>query len=144
MPVLGGFRRACRRAIEKCDEFAPSHCPPEAWTSHRINFYTYSGRVDVRFGSKADMCVAKSDVRFTPNSDRESGIPANVTSALPPKADMCSALVHVCFGPKADIGTIAGVQVKAATRGKVTVISVNSPGCVSTSIEPPCCFTMMS
>jgi len=24
---------------------------------------------DVRFGSKADMCVAKSHVRFTPNSD---------------------------------------------------------------------------
>jgi hypothetical protein len=32
----------------------------------------------------------------------------------------------------------------AATRGKVTLISVNSPGCVSTSMEPPCCFTMMS
>src|SRR5262249_49172902 len=27
---------------------------------------------DVRFGSQADMCVAKSDVRFTPNRDRES------------------------------------------------------------------------
>src|SRR5262247_1390394 len=103
MPVLGGFRRACRRATEKCDEFAPSHCPPEAWTSHRINFYTYSGRVDVRFGSKADMCVAKSDVRFTPNSDRESGLPQTVMSALPPKADMCSAVADVCFGPIADI-----------------------------------------
>jgi ParB family chromosome partitioning protein len=32
----------------------------------------------------------------------------------------------------------------AGTRGKVTLISVNSPGSVSTSIEPPCCFTMMS
>jgi hypothetical protein len=28
---------------------------------------------DVRFGSKADMCAAKRDVRFTPDSDRESG-----------------------------------------------------------------------
>jgi hypothetical protein len=28
---------------------------------------------DVRFGSKADICAAKSDVRFTPNSDRKSG-----------------------------------------------------------------------
>ena len=28
---------------------------------------------DVRFGSKADMCSAKRHVRFTPNSDRESG-----------------------------------------------------------------------
>jgi hypothetical protein len=27
----------------------------------------------VRFGSKADICAAKSDVRFAPNSDRESG-----------------------------------------------------------------------
>src|SRR5262245_19504852 len=32
---------------------------------------------DVRFGSKADMCGATSHVRFTPNSDRESGFPAN-------------------------------------------------------------------
>jgi hypothetical protein len=29
-------------------------------------------RTNVRFGSKADMCVAKCDVRFTPNTDRES------------------------------------------------------------------------
>jgi hypothetical protein len=27
----------------------------------------------VRFGSKADMCAAEQHVRFTPNSDRESG-----------------------------------------------------------------------
>jgi hypothetical protein len=27
----------------------------------------------VRFGSKADMCGAPAHVRFTPNSDRESG-----------------------------------------------------------------------
>jgi|SRR5215510_9695764 len=32
----------------------------------------------------------------------------------------------------------------AATRGKVTLISVNSPGCVSISIEPPCFLTMIS
>ena len=40
---------------------------------------------------KADMCAAKSDVGFTPNSHRESGFPATGMSALPPKADMCSA-----------------------------------------------------
>ena len=34
------------------------------------------------------MCAAKSNVRFTPHSDRESGIPAKVMSALPPKADI--------------------------------------------------------
>src|SRR5262245_18921789 len=33
----------------------------------------------------------KSPCRFTPNSDRESGLPAKVMSALPPKADMCGA-----------------------------------------------------
>ena len=49
------------------------------------------------------MCSAKGHVRFAPNSDRESGFPQTVMSALPPKADMCGALAHVCFGPKADI-----------------------------------------
>src|SRR5262245_50631793 len=44
---------------------------------------------DVRFGSQADICGAKCDVRFTPNSDRESGLPQTVMPALPPKADMC-------------------------------------------------------
>src|SRR6516165_8973906 len=34
--------------------------------------------------------------------------------------------------------------VGAALRGRIILISVNSPGCVSTSIEPECCFTMMS
>jgi hypothetical protein len=31
----------------------------------------------VRFGSKADICSAQAHVRFTPNSDRKSGFPAN-------------------------------------------------------------------
>src|SRR5262249_8830565 len=57
----------------------------------------------VRFGSKADMCGAQAHVRFTPNSDRESGHPRAVMSALPPKADMCGALAHVGFGPKVDM-----------------------------------------
>jgi len=60
---------------------------------------------NVRFGSKADMCVAKPHVRFTPNSDRKSGHPQNAMSALPPKADMCGAQAHVGFGPIADIGS---------------------------------------
>jgi hypothetical protein len=29
--------------------------------------------LNVRFGSQADMCAAKSHVRYTPNSGRESG-----------------------------------------------------------------------
>jgi hypothetical protein len=54
-------------------------------------------------GSKADIRAAKGHVRFAPNSDRKSGYPHKVVSALPPTADMCSALAHVCFGPKADM-----------------------------------------
>src|SRR5262245_35517578 len=61
----------------------------------------------VRFGSKADMCNAKRDVRFIPNSNRESEIPQKAMSALAPKADMCSALVHVRFGPIADKKEVA-------------------------------------
>jgi hypothetical protein len=59
--------------------------------------------LDVRFGSKADICAATSHVRFTPNSDRESEIPQKAMSALHPIADMCGALAYVRFGPKADI-----------------------------------------
>ncbi len=58
---------------------------------------------DVRFGSKADICAATSNVRFTPDSDHESGhLPVGM-SALPPKADMCGARVHVRLEPIADI-----------------------------------------
>ena len=56
----------------------------------------------VRFGSKADICNAKRHVRFAPNSDRESGFPHKVVSALPPKADMCGATAYVCLA-KADM-----------------------------------------
>jgi hypothetical protein len=41
-------------------------------------------------------------VRFAPNSDRESGFPQTVMSALPPKADMSGATRDVRYGPKAD------------------------------------------
>jgi hypothetical protein len=33
---------------------------------------SFAPRQHVRFGSEADMCAAKSDVRFAPNSDHES------------------------------------------------------------------------
>src|SRR5262245_43773620 len=58
---------------------------------------------NVRFGSKADICAAITHVRFTPESDRESGHPQELMSALPPKADMCGAIWDVRFGPEADI-----------------------------------------
>jgi hypothetical protein len=53
------------------------------------------------------MCNAKGHVRFTPESDRESGFPRKVMSAFPPKADMCGATSHVRFVPKADSCTAA-------------------------------------
>jgi len=52
--------------------------------------------VNVRFGSEADICSATADVRFTPNSDRESGLLHKVMSALPREADMRTALARVC------------------------------------------------
>jgi hypothetical protein len=60
-----------------------------------IDFGLMSLRLNVRFGSEADMCAAKCDVRFTPNSDRKSGFPQNVMSASPPKADRRSAKRNV-------------------------------------------------
>ena len=79
-------RKPQRFAVRRCSEFVS-----------RLN------RTHFRFGSKADICGANRHVRFTPNSDRESGFPQKLMSALPLKADMCSAVVHVRFGPKADI-----------------------------------------
>jgi len=52
---------------------------------------------------RSSICAAKRHVRFTPNSDRESGLLQTTMSALPPKADMCGAIVHVRYGPIADI-----------------------------------------
>src|SRR5262245_4587073 len=46
---------------------------------------TGSRLFDVRFGSKADICSAKGDVRFTPSSDIDC------------------VFRHVCFGSLADI-----------------------------------------
>jgi hypothetical protein len=43
---------------------------------------------------KTDMCSALANVRFTPDSDRESRHPQRVMSALPPKADMCGTREH--------------------------------------------------
>jgi DNA-binding NtrC family response regulator len=41
-----------------------------------------AGQVNVRFGSKADICTAIGHVRFTPNSDRESGHVGNPIAAV--------------------------------------------------------------
>jgi len=56
--------------------------------NHRIVSIHPDEVAHVRFGSQADICVAIGHVRFTPNSDRESGNPRKSMSALPPKADI--------------------------------------------------------
>jgi len=61
-------------------------------------------RPDVRFGSKADICSATGHVRFAPNSDRESGFPQTVMSALPLKANMCVHVEMSAMGPLAKSG----------------------------------------
>src|ERR1043166_6988975 len=78
---------------------------PRGFGQHIVAALTCNGKgpAYVRFGSLADICSAKGHVRFAPNSDRESGFPQTVMSALPPKADMCSALANVRYGPIADI-----------------------------------------
>src|SRR5262245_33936508 len=109
----------------------------------KLNLYylvlePHAGRAECRFRKKARA------------RERHRHRPVDSLKALDPKrpireADMCGALAHVCFGPKADIqNDYERSGSNAATRGKITLISVNSPCCVSTSIEPPCCFTMMS
>ena len=46
-----------------------------------VTFILARRGADVPFGSKADICSAKRHVRFTPNSDRESGPPQNAMCA---------------------------------------------------------------
>ena len=88
----GGERPHCR-AAKKRDELATSHCLLRG-SGHRIvpaQTCIGKGPANVRVGSEADICVAKSDARFTPNIDRESGLPRQSMFALLLKADMCSA-----------------------------------------------------
>ena len=87
------------------DVQAMSALPPKAdidW--HHLN---------VRFVSEGDICSAKRHVRFTPNSDRESGFSQEAMSALPPTADMCSAQADVCLVPKADISNFYSITSSA-------------------------------
>ena len=88
---------------------------------------------NVRFGSLADICSAKEHVRFTPNSDRKSGFPHKVMSALPPKADTCSALAYVCLGPKADIDSVHSITSSARIAGKAWLPNIATAQSASTS-----------
>ena len=63
----------------------------------RLGHQTRTVALDLRIRTRADRCPLwvksrhvrrKSDVRFTPHSDRESGFPQKGMSALPAKADI--------------------------------------------------------
>src|SRR5262249_21705758 len=57
-------------------------------------------RSNVRFGSLADICAAKNHVRFTPDSDRKSGLPQPAVAALPRKPTCASQKVMSALGQK--------------------------------------------
>ena len=69
---------------------------------------------NVRFGSKADMCAAKTDVRFTPNSDRECGLPQKVMSALLSESGQSAAQT------RCQLGANSGQKRTRAARPKVS------------------------
>jgi hypothetical protein len=58
---------------------------------------------DVRFGSKADICSAKGQVRFAPIATAKANFPQTVMSVLPPRAGMRGATSDDFNVPIADI-----------------------------------------
>src|SRR5262245_2565298 len=58
-----------RRSREFQEIPVASFAAPEARTADRSNFYACSEGVDLRFGSKADICGALRNVCFTPKSE---------------------------------------------------------------------------
>jgi hypothetical protein len=63
------------------------------------------------------------------------------TSSISCKSDRLGCPLRAKSGHQDDY---ARSESNAAVRGKITLISVNSPGVVSTSIDPPCCLTIIS
>ena len=99
---------------------------------HRTDKNWLTGRaINVRFGSKADVCVAKQHVRFAANSDRESGLPQKVMSALRPTADMCAATTDVGYGPIAAFTSAEECRGRGATFDAGRRESFNAPPTVS-------------
>ena len=86
---------------------------------------------------KADIAASNLDVRFTPppksgHVQRKRSCPLYADSGHAWVMSWASTFGQYCYWGS------------APARGRTIFISVNSPGCVSTSIEPPCCFTTMS
>src|SRR5262249_46066033 len=74
---------------------------------------------------------------YPPNSDRESGLPRMVMSALPPKADMRSANTDVCFGPKADISSLIRSHHRRALTPRLRKRRLARLGTVARAGAPP-------
>jgi len=66
------------------------------------------------------MCGATRHVRFIPNSDRESGLPHTVMSALPPKTDTWSARAMSAKGQERTILVKFDLLKHIGTYGKTT------------------------
>jgi hypothetical protein len=112
--------------------------PPKNSTRNAVAYVTVgsfagacSAPTNVRFRSLTDICTAIGHVRFAPNSDRKSGHQRKRRCLKPITKHNHQACA---------VGSVGN----APERGNVILISVNSPGVVSTSIDPPCCLTMMS
>jgi hypothetical protein len=69
----------------------------------------------IRFWSKADMCSAKEQVRFTPDSDRKSGHVPVVVSALPLK-QTCAAQLGMSAKGQNLSSCVAHITLKRADR----------------------------
>jgi hypothetical protein len=85
--------------------------------------------LDVGPASKCPLWVKSRHMRrnkacpLYPNSDRESGLPHTVMSALPLKADVCDAIAHVCYGPIADITYSISSSARASSEGGIVIPS---------------------
>ena len=88
-PGRGQIGRSGRRVHGRLIETRQQRC-----ASQQIS------AADVRFGSKADICGAQRHVRFTPNSDRKSGLPQRGMSALPRKRTCAVQLGMSALGQK--------------------------------------------
>jgi len=78
------------------------------------------------------MCTARAHVRFTPNSDRESGLPRKVMSALPPKADFDLRAPKVL--QPSECCRCSGARGETALQRKVT--RLNEKSGFSSSLPP--------
>ena len=95
--------------------------------------------------SRFELTELRVGVAMSAMGQKQTCAVQNVMSALPPKADMCGATsaCPLCANSGHE-GCGNALQTNTGVRGRTILISVNSPGCVSTSIVPACCFTMTS